>query len=215
MMPAADAFSAPSGDGRIADIVEEASAESFPASDPPAWTPVRGTRVAPDELARATGGIMLDGLRAKLSALTGRLARTLEQHDDARRCAERDLDLAVRFASAALIRDLLDTADNLRHAIDSVSPVQVTQGGVPAEDSVRGLLAGLAATEADLLGTLARHGVARLEPAPGSVFDPNHHEALLVVEDADRETGTVAQLLQPGYIYHERLLRPALVAVAK
>ena len=72
-----------------------------------------------------------------------------------------------------------------------------------------------AATERALLDAFARHDIRPIEPAAGEPFDPQKHHAMLEVEDAGCPPGTVARLLQPGYAYHERLLRPALVGVAK
>jgi molecular chaperone GrpE len=77
------------------------------------------------------------------------------------------------------------------------------------------LTAGLTATESKLMQTFARHGIVKIEPAPGSVFDPGSQEALLAIDQPEHESGTIARVLQPGYAYHDRLLRPALVIVAR
>ena len=105
---------------------------------------------------------------------------------------------------------MLPTADSLSRALESVLP------GQPAQDeALQNLLAGVAATERALRDAFLKHGIKKIQPAPCEPFDPNRHQALFEVEGSDCPDGTVAQILLPGYAYHERLLRPALVGVAK
>ena len=106
-------------------------------------------------------------------------------------------------------KDMLSVGDNLRRALDSL-PADGAQ-----DEVTRNLLAGVAATERELLAALERHGVRKVAPLPGDRFDPNLHEAMFEVEAPDRPPGTIVQVLQPGYVIHDRLLRPAMVGVAK
>jgi molecular chaperone GrpE len=188
-----------SGTGSDAErIVEEASVESFPASDPPAWTPVLGA------------GTAANGLEAEVQDLKDRLLRALAEQENIRRRAGREREDAVRFAGSDLIGDLLPTADNLRRAIDSVPAERAG-----ADEVMRNLLAGVEATESALLRAFEKHGIRRIEPKPGEAFDPHRHQAMLEVADSGQPDGTIAQVLQPGYLHHDRLLRPALVGVAR
>jgi molecular chaperone GrpE len=147
-------------------------------------------------------------LEAELADCKDRLLRALAEQENARRRALREREEAVRFAASGLARDLLATADNLRRAIESV-PEERT-----ADETVRRLLTGVVATERALLEALAKHGIRRIDSL-GEPFDPDRHEAVFEVTDTDHPAGAVAEVLQEGYLHHDRLLRPAMVGVAK
>ena len=148
----------------------------------------------------------LDDCQAELAEVKDRLLRALADQENFRRRAEREREDAVRFAAAQLIKDLLPTADSLSRALEN---------GPAGDDPLESLRAGVAATERALRDVFVRHGIQKIQPAPGEPFDPHRHQALFEVEGGDSPAGTVAEILLPGYAYHERLLRPALVGVAK
>jgi molecular chaperone GrpE len=147
-------------------------------------------------------------LEAELADCKDRLLRALAEQENSRRRAERERQEAIRFAAAGLARDLLETADNLRRAIESV-PDETAN-----DETVQRLVAGIVATERALLDAFEKHGIRRVD-ALGQRFDPDRHEAVFEVADAASPPGTVAEVLQPGYLHHDRLLRPAKVGVAK
>jgi molecular chaperone GrpE len=103
---------------------------------------------------------------------------------------------------------LLSAADNLRRALESLPEAEVK------DERTRSLLAGVAATERELLSVFERYGIRRIDPK-GEPFDHNFHQAIFEAERADQPSGTVVEVLQPGYVLHDRLLRPAMVGVAK
>jgi molecular chaperone GrpE len=149
-------------------------------------------------------------LQAEIVELKDRLLRALAEQENVRRRAAREREEAVRHAAGDLAADLLPTVDNLARAVTSLPAEQTVR-----DKAVRGVLTGLTAIERGLLGALARHGVVRISPTPGESFDPHRHQAMFEVETTAYPEGTVAEVLQPGYAHHDRLLRPAMVGVAK
>lgn len=149
-------------------------------------------------------------LEAEMTALRDQLLRALADRENLRRRAAREREDAVRFAASNVIKDLLPTADSIRRAIESVPGEQASD-----DQLLQNLLAGVVVTEQMLLDGLGKHGISRIDPVLGEAFDPNRHHAILEVDDASAPAGTIAQVLQPGYLYHDRLLRPALVGVTK
>lgn len=177
-----------------AEIHAESPDPVAPEESPAAVTPAQ-----PDALA---------ALEAERAELKDRLMRSLAEMENLRRRSERDASDARTYAVTNFARDMLTVADNIRRALDSVP-----EGGAD-DDTVRTLIEGLELTERDLLKTLARHGVKLLEPL-GQKFDPNMHQAMFEVPDDEVQSGTVVQVVQSGYAIGERVLRPALVGVAK
>jgi len=146
--------------------------------------------------------------QAEAAEFKDRLLRALAETENVRRRAERDRSDAAKYGVTQFARDLLDVADNLRRALESMPESQVR------DDVTRNLLAGVAATERALLAALERHGIRRLDPK-GERFDHNFHQAIFEAESTGKPAGTVVEVLQPGYVLHDRLLRPAMVGVAK
>jgi molecular chaperone GrpE len=150
----------------------------------------------------------VDALDAENASLKDQLLRALADTENMRRRAEREREDTSKYAVATLARDILSVADNLRRALEAMPADQAP------DDATRSLLAGIEATERELLGTFERRGIKRIEPL-GERFDPNFHQAMFEVANSGQEPGTVVQVLQSGYVIHDRLLRPALVGVAK
>ena len=148
-------------------------------------------------------------LSAQVETLKDQLLRALAEVENTRRRAQRDREEALRYGPAGLARDFLAVADNLRRAIESVEP-ETAQ----SDSAVQSLLAGVELTEKELLKVFERHSVRKIDPQ-GERFDAHFHQAMFEVPDADAEPGTVVQVLQPGYALHDRLLRAAMVGVAK
>jgi molecular chaperone GrpE len=147
-------------------------------------------------------------LEIELAERQDRLLRALAETENTRRRAQREREEAAKYAVAGFAKDLLSAADNLRRALDSLPEARVR------DEPIRNLLTGVAATERELLAVFERHGIRRIDPR-GERFDHNFHQAIFEVERPGEPAGTIVEVLQPGYLLHDRLLRPAMVGVAK
>lgn len=145
----------------------------------------------------------------EIGELKDRLLRALAENENLIRRARRDREDAAKYAVANFARDMLKVADNLQRAMGAV-PAELRE----ADDAARAFLEGVELTERELLSTLERHGITRISPL-GEKFDHDRHEALFEVPTNDAEPGTVVQVMEDGYIIHDRLLRAARVGVAK
>ena len=148
-------------------------------------------------------------LKAEVSDLKDQLLRALAETENLRRRAQREREDLQRYAGAALARDLLGVADNLRRALESVD-----DGKASGEEGLKTLIEGVQLTERELLSTFEKHQIVKLDPV-GEKLDPHRHEAMFEMPSPDHENGTVVQVVQSGYLLHDRLLRPARVGVAK
>jgi molecular chaperone GrpE len=147
-------------------------------------------------------------LAQEAAELKDKLLRTLAEMENLRRRTAREVTDARQYGIAGFARDILVVADNMRRALDAVSPE------LRADPNVQGLLEGVELTERELNKALEKNGVTRFDPQ-GEKFDPNFQQAMYEVPDASAAPGTVVQVIQAGYRIGERVLRPALVAVAK
>lgn len=149
-------------------------------------------------------------LAAEAAGLREKLLRTLAEMENLRRRTEREMADARQYAVANFARDMLTVSDNLRRAIDAV-PAELRDG---RDAALSALIEGVEVTERGLQQALAKHGVKRIE-TKDQKFDPSFHQAMFEVETDETPPGAVAQEVQAGYVIGERVLRPALVAVAK
>lgn len=148
-------------------------------------------------------------LEAETAKLKDQALRAMAETENIRRRSEREREDTAKYAISGFAKSLLDAADNLHRAIEAVPA-----GAVEADAALKTLVDGVAATERQLLAAFERHGVTRIEPV-GEVFDPNFHQAMFEVPGTGKPAGTVIQVMQPGYVLQGRLLRPAMVGVAK
>ncbi|WP_414644926.1 nucleotide exchange factor GrpE [Bosea sp. (in: a-proteobacteria)] len=155
---------------------------------------------SPDALAAA---------EAERDDLKDKLLRTLAEMENLRRRTEREIADAKAYAVTSFARDMLGSADNLRRAIESVPAT----AEAAADSALKSVVEGVELTERELLKTLERHGVRRIEPH-GEKFDPNLHQAMFEAPDEGIAKGLVSKVVQTGYKIGERVLRPALVGVS-
>ncbi|NVO14318.1 MAG: nucleotide exchange factor GrpE [Rhodoplanes sp.] len=139
-----------------------------------------------------------------------RLLRTLAEMENLRRRTEREVADARAYGISGFGRDMLGVADNLRRALAAVAPE--SRADLPAP--IVAFIDGVELTERELLKAFERNGVKRFDPV-GEKFDPNVHQAMFEIPDPTAPTGTVVQVLQSGFMIGDRVLRPAMVGVAK
>lgn len=145
----------------------------------------------------------------RIAELRDQLLRAIAETENIRRRSQRDIEDANKYGMANFARDMLSVGDNLSRAIDSVP-----QGAAEESAALAALIDGVALTQRELLAAFERHGIKLIEPM-GEKFDHNFHQAMFEAEDPDNEPGTIVQVLQAGYVIADRLLRPAMVGVAK
>ena len=151
----------------------------------------------------------VEDLEAQVAELRDNLLRAMAETENIRKRAERQLEDAHKFAVTGFARDILSVADNLERAVAAVPEER------RGEHELLGiLLEGVKAVQASFVQAMVSNKIERIEPV-GEPFDPNLHEAMFEVPGTDLPNGTVAQVIEPGYRLHERLLRPARVGVAK
>ena len=179
---------------------DEAGAAGAPPANDTAELPDEGIETAPDE--------RLATVAAELAETKDRLLRALAEAENTRRRFQREREDTLKYAISGFAKELLSPVDNLRRALESLPESEVQ------DPRVRSLLEGVAATERELLGAFERHGLKRIDPK-GERFDHNFHQAIFEAERSDGPAGTVVEGLQPRCVLHDRLLRPAMVGVAK
>src|SRR5438132_12480184 len=165
----------------------------------PAMAPANDSGEFPDEGAAAPSREerAVVQLEAELADTKDRLLRALAETENVRRRAQREREDTQKYAISNFARDLLSSADNLRRALDSVPEAEIKDA------RTRSLLDGVAATDRELLSVFERHGIRRIDPK-GERFDHNFHQAVFEAERPEAPSGTVIEVLPPGYVLPER-----------
>jgi len=152
----------------------------------------------------------VEALRAENAELKDRVLRTHAEMENLRKRTERDVADTRSYAIAGFARDMLSATDALSRGL-LVIPQETRE---TAEGTLKSLIEGLELAEREMQRLLAKHGVKPIE-AEGQKFDPHKHQAMFEVPDSSRPEGTVVQVVQTGFAIGERVLRPAMVGVAK
>ena len=147
-------------------------------------------------------------LRADLDAAKQDVLYARAETQNVRRRAEKDVADARTYAAVGFARDILSVSDNLDRAIQSV-PAELRD-----DERMKNFIAGIEATQRELDKVFQQNGITRIA-AKGLPLDPNQHQAMLEVPTEEAEPGTIVQEMQPGYMFRDRLLRPAMVGVAR
>lgn len=161
------------------------------------------------QAAEAGSSDRVAALEAEVADLKDRLARALAETENVRRRADKEKQDASKFGPAALARELFPVADNLSRALAAV-PDSLRNG----DDQAKNFILGVEMTEKLLQDAFEKQAIKRIDPL-GEKFSYEHHQAMSEAVGTGKPAGTVVQVLQVGYMLHDRLLRPAMVVVAK
>jgi molecular chaperone GrpE len=161
---------------------------------------------AQDDGAEAAAFDEIETLKAERDDMRDRFMRALADAENARKRGERDRREAEQYGGTRLARDLLPVHDNLKRALDAATDEQKAQA--PA------LFEGVELTMRELVNVMQKHGVTRIAPAAGDLFDPNQHEAMFEAAVPGTKAGQIIQVMTEGFLLHDRLLRPAQVGVS-
>lgn len=184
-------------------------ADAFADFDEPDESAYEFDAAVEEDIAGAFGDEM-ERLKTAAEELKDHNLRLVAEMENLRKRTQREVADAKSFAIANFARDMLGVNDNLRRAIEAVSQEKRETGS----EEFKNLLEGVELTEKSMLSTMERHGVKLLEPE-GEKFDPNFHQAMFEVPNPEVPNNTVVQIVQAGYSIGERVLRPAMVGVAK
>lgn len=147
-------------------------------------------------------------LQAELKAMNEKVLRALAEAENTRRRAQREIDDTRAYSITSFAREMLTVQDNMRRALAHL-PEEMKEN-----EDYKSFVEGVEVTERELLNIFDRHGIKEIVPK-GEAFDHNLHQAMFEVETADEKPGTIIQVVQEGYVIRDRLLRPAMVGVAK
>lgn len=176
--------------------------------EPEAIKPQEKTAAGEKPDAGPAPGDEIAGLKGEIADLKDRLLRSVAEAENIRKRAERERQETARYAIVAFARDLVSVADNLGRALQAV-PQEAREN-----DAVRTLMTGVELTERELQSAFERHAVRKIVPK-GEPFNAHFHQAVAEVPSKDVPSGHVLEVIQPGYAIDERLVRAAMVVVAK
>ena len=152
----------------------------------------------------------VEALIAERDSLKDQLLRALADVENMRRRTEREMEMARKYGHTGFARDLVGAIDNLARAVEAAPNGKDALGA----EAVDGLVTGIEMSWQEIQATMERHGIRRISPN-GEKFDYNFHQAMFEMPSADLAPGTVVEVVQHGYVLHDRLIRPAMVGVSK
>lgn len=147
----------------------------------------------------------LETAKNEAAAMKELAVRTAAELENLRKRFEKEKEDALKYANTKFARDLLSVLDNFERAISNTT----------SESSVKNVIDGIKITEKEMKSILQKHSIKTIEVAKGDSLDPNYHQVMCEVDDADVESGKIATIYQNGYTINDRLLRPVLVGIKK
>lgn len=151
----------------------------------------------------------VETLHGQVADLTDRLLRAHADIDNLRKRLEREKEETAKYAITRFAREVVTVADNFERAVQAVPA-----GAAEQDAALKALVEGVTMTEREFINALERNGVRRIVPK-GEAFNPHQHQAMMELQNPEVAPGTILEVFQPGYLIDERVLRPAMVVVAK
>ena len=152
----------------------------------------------------------IEQLTSELAATKDKMLRIAAEAENTKRRALKDRQDAQKYANTSFAKSLLSVADNLRRALEAV-PAELLE----SEPQIKNLIEGIEATERELLKAFEINQIKKIEPGDNEIFNPNFHEVMFETPGTGKPGGTIIEIMEPGYVLNDRLLRPARVGVAK
>lgn len=194
-----DSGTMPEAHATVAEAPEIAGVDAAPGGE--------SATTADDE---KSGLDPVEALIAERDSLKDQLLRALADVENMRRRTEREMETARKYGHTGFARDLVGAIDNLARAVEAAPKPEEALGA----EAIDGLVTGIEMSWQEIQTMMERHGIRRVSPE-GEKFDYNFHQAMFEMPSADLVPGTVVEVIQHGYMLHDRLLRPAMVGVSK
>ncbi|MDR1551386.1 MAG: nucleotide exchange factor GrpE [Holosporaceae bacterium] len=154
-------------------------------------------------------------LEEEIASLKDTLLRCIAESENLRRRLEKEKEEAIRYANSKFARDLLAVVDNFERVTANVTSSASIREKIEADTGLKALFDGILLCEKELLFAFKKNGISPIELKEGDAFNPAYHQAMCELDSPDGKAGVVMTVMQAGYIYQDRLLRPALVSVSK
>ena len=171
-----------------------------------------GTEQEEDTQSDSTLQKKIESLETEVATLKDTLLRKLAETENLRKRLEKEKNDAEKYANGKFAKDLLSVIDNFDRVTNNLSAIEEK---IKDDAMLKPFFDGVSLCGKELLSVFKKHGITQVEVAEGTHFDPHYHQAMCEIESKDHKPGTVMNVMQSGYVYHDRLLRPAMVSVAK
>jgi molecular chaperone GrpE len=154
----------------------------------------------------------IKALEKEIASLKDTVLRKVADYENFRKRTEKDKFDAIRFSNTKFAKDLLSVIDNFERVTENSESIKEK---IDADPGLKAFFDGIMLCEKELLSVLKKHGIEKIEIKEGDVFNPDCHQAISELVDPNHKPGSIVKVLQTGYNYNDRLLRPAMVSVSK
>jgi molecular chaperone GrpE len=151
-------------------------------------------------------------LEKEVGALRDTLLRKVAESENLRKRLEKEKEDAIRYSHTKFAKDLLAVIDNFERVTENSA---IIRNKIESDESLKVFFDGIVLCEKELLSVFKKYGILRLEAKEGDVFNPEYHQAMCELDSPNHKAGSIIKSFQAGYMYNDRLLRPAMVSVSK